>query len=201
MTNDLSRGMRDRLALTERAHQAWIPWLRPGSLVVDATAGNGSDTLFLAEQVGEAGKVYAMDIQASAIEMTRSRLQSAFMLGRVNLICADHSDIFNTFAYSIKGSIDLICFNLGYLPGGDHDITTRPASTIPALLDSLKLLHPRGALSVMAYRGHPGAAVEAAEVEQFFKQLKRPWTCIEHITTGSDENPGPVLWMAAARES
>lgn len=174
-----------------------MPFLHPGGLVVDATAGNGSDTMFLAGAVGESGRVYSMDIQPSAIEMTRMRLQSTFLLGRVNLICIDHLHIRETFAYSIAGSIDLICFNLGYLPGGDHGITTRSASTIPALHDSLSLLHPKGALSVMAYRGHPGAAEEAEAVGQFFNDLPQPWQCICKIETGSEGNPGPVLWMAA----
>ena len=169
--------------------------------MVDATAGNGSDTLFLAENVGESGGVYAMDIQASAIEMTRMRLQSAFLLGRVNLLRTDHAHMCETFGYSIAGSIDLICFNLGYLPGGDHTITTLPTSTIPALRDSLTLLHPKGALSVIAYRGHAGAAEEAESVQQFFADLPEPWKCIHHIATGSGENPGPVFWMAAQEQA
>lgn len=37
-----------------------------GDIVVDATMGNGHDTQFLAELVGENGHVYAFDIQESA---------------------------------------------------------------------------------------------------------------------------------------
>ena len=38
-----------------------------GDIVIDATMGNGYDTKYLAEKVGENGFVYSFDIQEEAI--------------------------------------------------------------------------------------------------------------------------------------
>ena len=190
--------MNTRQPLTEIAHQGWLPFLQSGSWAIDATAGNGFDNEFLAKQVGNSGQVFAMDIQECAIDTTRERLEKAHLTDRVSLVRADHSRIRDSFACGMRGHVDLICFNLGYLPTGDHSITTSRESTIPALHESLLLLKPEGALSVIAYRGHAGALEEADFVEWFFTHLPPPWKCIQHLATGSEKNPGPVWWMASA---
>ena len=50
--------------MTEIAQQAWKQCIKKGDCCVDATAGNGSDTLWLSRAVGPAGQVYSMDLQA-----------------------------------------------------------------------------------------------------------------------------------------
>jgi 16S rRNA C1402 N4-methylase RsmH len=191
--------MSTRQPLTEIAHQGWLPYLKPGSWAIDATAGNGFDTEFLARQVAESGRVFAMDIQECAISATRKRLETANLIERVSLVRADHARIRDSFACGMRGEVDLICFNLGYLPTGDHNITTSRESTVLALHESLLLLNPEGALSVIAYRGHEGALEEADSVEWFFNKLPPPWKCVKHLATGTGGNPGPVWWMASAR--
>ena len=62
---------------TQLAHQLLSDRLEGGEVVVDATAGNGHDTLFLARQVGPSGTVYSFDVQEEAIGLTRSRLEEA----------------------------------------------------------------------------------------------------------------------------
>ncbi len=191
--------MSTRQPLTEIAHEGWLPYLKPGSWAIDATAGNGFDTEFLADQVTKSGRVFAMDVQECAILATRTRLENASLIERVSLVRADHARIRDSFACGMRGEVDLICFNLGYLPTGDHNITTSRESTVPALYESLLLLKPNGALSVIAYRGHKGAQEEADSVEGFFMKLPAPWKCVQHVATGTEENPGPVWWMASAR--
>ena len=63
----------------------------PGETVVDATAGNGHDTLFLAEHVGEEGHVYAFDIQQAALNSTAKRLGE--LTNRVSLILDSHENV------------------------------------------------------------------------------------------------------------
>src|SRR5699024_10241670 len=53
--------------LLERASSA-------NDVVVDATCGNGNDTLFLSKLVGSKGHVYAFDIQARAIKPPKAVL-------------------------------------------------------------------------------------------------------------------------------
>jgi SAM-dependent methyltransferase len=189
--------MTGRRPLTEIAQQAWAPYLRPGSWAVDATAGNGQDTEFLARAAGPAGRVFAVDIQQAALDQTRRRLAAAGLLDRITLVHGDHARLRDLLACGARGRVDLVCFNLGYLPGGDHALTTSPATTLPALLEALLLLGDRGALSVIAYRGHAGAMAEAEAVERFFASLPAPWRCTAHLATGSGTNPGPVWWLAA----
>lgn len=190
--------MSTRQPLTEIAHQGWLPYLSRDSWAIDATAGNGNDTVFLA-RAATGGRVFAMDIQACAIAATQLRLQQENLLDRVTLVRGDHARIRDAFACSMRANIDLICFNLGYLPSGDHAITTGRASTVVALHESLLLLKPDGALSVIAYRGHAGAQQEADAVERFFTTLPPPWKCVQHMETGTCDNPGPVWWMASGR--
>jgi 16S rRNA C1402 N4-methylase RsmH len=189
--------MQGRRPLTDLAHEAWAPYLKRDSWAIDATAGNGFDTLFLARALAPEGRVFAIDIQQVAIDATARRLEEAQLLDGVTLIKGDHARIRDYLACGIRGRISLVCFNLGYLPTGDHALTTEPATTVAALHESLLLLSDGGALSVLAYRGHEGAMEEASAVENFFKHLPRPWKCVQRHASGSEERPGPVWWMAA----
>jgi SAM-dependent methyltransferase len=189
--------MPGRPPLTEVAHEAWRVHLSPGEAALDATAGNGCDTEFLARELGPQGKVYAVDIQAPAIAATRRRLEQRNLLKRVDLIPGDHSNLRELLGDGLDGKLCLACFNLGYLPTGDHRVTTRPDTTLKALEQALYLIKPAGALSVMVYRGHEGAVEEANAVEEYFKSLPPAWQCRKPIVTGSSERPGPVLWLAS----
>jgi len=193
--------MATRLALTEIAQEAWQEFLMPGSQVLDATSGNGHDTLFLAQQLGPEGHVFAVDIQASAIQATFNNLETAGLLERVTLIQGDHGKLDKLMEDCPNPGMDLICFNLGYLPGGDHERITSAENTIMALKGSLKLLNPSGRLSVIAYRGHPGGMKEAQSVEAFFKSLPEEWQCLQFVATGSEARPGPVWWLYARDSS
>lgn len=188
--------MAERIALTAMAQEAWKGCVAPGAEVIDATAGNGQDTACLARLVGPRGRVYALDLQESALATTRDRLRQEQLLDRVTLLRADHARLCEVLPCGLRGRISLVCFNLGYRPSGDHALTTRPETTLPALLASLLLLSPAGALSVVAYRGHPGGLEEATRVEGFFNRLPAPWHCRQHVATGRPENPGPVWWLA-----
>ena len=110
--------------------------VKNGDTVIDATMGNGHDTLFLCSLVGETGKVYAFDIQRDAVEATRSRLTAAGMADRAELLCIGHEKM----AGKVPGPVKAVVFNLGWLPGGDHQITTRTETTLQAVRQALELL-------------------------------------------------------------
>lgn len=136
--------------------------LQEGCCAVDATAGNGNDTLFLANGVGRTGKVYSFDIQPSALEQTAALLKENGLLERVQLIRAGHE---NMEKY-IKEVLRAVIFNLGYLPGGDHATTTRPETTIKAVEAALRKLEPGGRISIVTYTGHTGAVEESRALEE-----------------------------------
>ncbi len=146
---------------TARAHREVAAVLRPGDAAVDATAGNGHDTVFLAGLVGGTGTVIAFDVQAQAIASTRERLAAAGLLERVELVHGSHAGIAE---HAAPGSVAAVMFNLGYLPGGDHSLITRREETLAALEAAMAVLRPGGLLTIVCYPGHPGGDEESAAV-------------------------------------
>jgi ubiquinone/menaquinone biosynthesis C-methylase UbiE len=146
---------------TARAHREIAAVVREGDLVVDATAGNGHDTLFLAKLVGETGSVVAFDVQAQAIASTRERLGAEGLLERVKLVHGSHGTIAE---HAAAGNVAAVMFNLGYLPGGDHGVITRTEETLRALDGALGVLRPGGILTIVCYPGHEGGDAESAAV-------------------------------------
>jgi predicted methyltransferase len=156
---------------TEMAHRLVAERLSEGALAVDATAGNGHDTLFLARRVGAAGVVYAFDVQQAALDETARRLAEAGADGGLRLCAAGHETMSEAIDAGHHGEIAVVMFNLGYLPGGDKSKTTRGETTLAALRQALRLLAPGGLMTVACYPGHPAGAEEAGEVSQFLAGL------------------------------
>lgn len=145
--------------------------VKPGSIAIDGTVGNGHDTLFLAKLVGENGHVYGFDIQQPAIINTTERLTKAGVLQRVTLFHKGHEEITSSIPKERFGKIDGAIFNLGYLPGGNKEIVTRPETTISAMKQLLEILSPGGIIVLVIYHGHEEGAREKEEVLQFVKNL------------------------------
>ncbi|MHB8124088.1 MAG: tRNA (mnm(5)s(2)U34)-methyltransferase [Desulfitobacteriaceae bacterium] len=147
------------------------PLILPGDNVLDATAGRGRDTLFLAECVGPTGRVYALDIQEQAIQETSRLLFDKGMTDRVLLYCLDHARCREV----IPDRLRAVIFNLGYLPGSDHSIVTLKESTLRGIQEALKLLQVGGLLALTVYRGHPGAEDEATVIEKLLTSLPKSY--------------------------
>ncbi len=167
--------------------------IRPGDLAIDATAGNGYDTVFLAEQVGETGQVLAFDVQQAALESAAARVATEGFSGRVQFILGSHAGM---AAHAAVGSVAVVMFNLGYLPGEDHMLTTETAGTLTALEAAAGLLRGGGVISVICYPGHPAGAVEAAAVESWMKaQTAFGWRVARYGAVGT-RRPAPFLLLA-----
>lgn len=153
---------------TELLHLLLRPEISDGDFAIDATAGNGHDTCFLADAVGPSGRVLAIDIQQEAIESTRVRLEREGLLGRVELHLGSHSGIAEISGERVPS---VIVFNLGYLPGGDHAVITRTGETLAAMEAAAEILRPGGILAVVCYPGHEGGDGEAVAVSKFLSSL------------------------------
>ncbi|MCG8501487.1 MAG: methyltransferase domain-containing protein [Firmicutes bacterium] len=138
-----------------------------GDIVVDATAGKGQDTLFLAKRVGDSGQVYSFDIQPQALQMTEETLEKEKMLERVTLVLDGHENIDK----HIKQPIKLVMFNLGYLPGGDHKIHTKAETTIRAIQKGLEMLTVNGMIMLVVYHGGDSGFEEKNAVMDFIQTL------------------------------
>ena len=151
--------------LTEIAHREIAAGLSGGGIAIDATAGNGHDTLYLAERVGPEGQVFALDVQESALEATRARLEQAGIEQRVILMQSCHSQLESVLNAGGVRAVNAIMFNLGYLPGGDKSLTTQPGTSVAALRGAVSLLAAGGVITIVAYSGHPGGRLEADAIE------------------------------------
>ncbi len=156
---------------TEMAHRLVGERLKKRQFAIDATAGNGHDTLFLAEAVGSGGMVYALDVQKDALAASKKLLEKKGAAKQVKLIEASHADLEGAVPEGRHGKISAVMFNLGYLPGGDKSLTTYWESTLPALRQALTMLKSGGLLSVVCYPGHPAGATEANAVARWVTTL------------------------------
>lgn len=160
----------------------------PGDNLVDATAGNGHDTVFLARLTGPSGQVHAFDIQEEAIRATQKRLEKEGLLSpaiHLHLISHEH------LAEHVKTPAKVIVFNLGYLPGGDKAKITRTECTITALKQAVELISPNGLLSVMCYPGHEGGKEESEAVETYLAGLPHHSWRVSKYQLLNTETPAP----------
>lgn len=179
-------------SLTELAKQRVASVLRNGSIAIDATMGNGHDTLFLARCVAPTGHVHAFDIQSRALATTRQRLSEARLERLVTMHGIGHQDMGSAIPPSLIGRVDAVMFNLGYLPGGDKTLVTRPDTTRQALTAACKTMRPTGLLSVMVYRHHLDAKPEVEAVRNWLSALPEDWDIAEH------DSPGPLLYLVTS---
>ena len=142
--------------------------LYEGAVAVDATLGNGHDTLHLCERVGESGKVYGFDVQESAVMNSCARLKENGFEDRATLIHDGHQ---NMEKYLEPDSADVVLFNLGWLPGAEHGITTLVPTTITAVNAALRVLKEDGILTVCIYPGHAEGARERDALIEWAKQV------------------------------
>lgn len=149
-------------------HKVLESLVKPGSFCIDATAGNGHDTVFLCGLCGENGKVLAMDIQESAVESTKANLAEHGFSERAEVVCKSHSEI-DTLA--APETADCVMFNFGWLPGGDHDIFTRAETSVPAIEKSLAILKKGGVLSLCLYYGRNNGYSERDAILEYVSSL------------------------------
>ena len=159
----------------KKMHKEFIlTHLGEGEVAVDFTMGNGNDTLFLSETVGESGRVYAFDIQDKALESTEKFLTDNCAPKNYTLICASHHRVKEFVNEPIKAGM----FNLGYLPGsGMKAVTTMRETTMPAVEAAIDLLLPDGVLIVAIYPGHEEGALEGDMLREYFKTLSKYRIC------------------------
>lgn len=157
---------------TELAHLMMRQSIKPGDWVLDATVGNGHDTLFLAELVGPSGRVFGFDVQEAALEATARRVAN---LPQVELILAGHEKLAESLAAVgfTEGQDQLagIMFNLGYLPGASKTIMTYADTTLTALRQALVHLRVQGIATLVCYPGHSGGIEETTAVQSYAERL------------------------------
>ncbi|XP_043702213.1 putative rRNA methylase YtqB isoform X2 [Telopea speciosissima] len=183
---------------TEVAHSMWRHIVRKGDTVVDATCGNGHDTLAMVKLVADEscrGCVYGMDIQNLALENTSLLLDALLNPNERKLVKLFHACHSRMEDIVPKGtSVRLVAFNLGYLPGGDKAVITLSETTLPALEAASRILAPNGIISIIAYVGHPGGRKEFETVQAFASGLPvDDWVCSKFEMINRQMSPVLVI--------
>jgi len=150
------------------SHRFLKQYLPKGGFAVDATAGNGGDTLLLCETVGESGRVLAMDIQMQAVENTRALLQEKGWAEVAQVVQASHA---NMDQYVPAECADCVVFNFGWLPGGDHSVFTQKESSLAAIEKGLACLKPGGIMSLCVYYGRNNGYEERDAILDYVRKL------------------------------
>lgn len=148
--------------MVDIAHDFLSEVLTKEAIAVDFTMGNGFDTVFLAKN---AKHVYAFDKQPKAFENTKQLVEKN-QLENVTLILDGHEH-----ASQYLPSFDIGIYNLGYLPGSSHTITTQMETTMAALKASLDLLKQGGRIILVVYPGHEEGKRESEALQRFVGAL------------------------------
>lgn len=173
------------------AHHFIHPKLSTANLVIDATAGNGYDTLFLAENTSKKTTIVSFDIQAEALAKTEILLSKHSLLYKVRLILDSHANIANY----INQPIDAAMFNLGYLPGGNHLVSTSPDTTLQAMTNILQCLKTKGLITIAAYPGYEHGRVECQTVHEYLTNLNQKAFTVGCWSMVNQKNNPPVLYI------
>lgn len=184
-----------RISLADIAHETIGQTLQSSDTVVDATVGNGHDTVFLAENVRCGGKVFGFDVQPQAIEVTRQRIRQLGLDAWVTLFHASHADMAQHIPQQFHGCIQAIMFNLGYLPGADKSVITQTQSTLQAVGAACRLLGVQGVITVMAYPGHAGGDEETRCLTQWLQQLDPARFTVETVYSQHHRDHAPRLFV------
>ena len=178
---------------TQLAHRLIKAKLFGGEIVVDATAGNGHDTLFLANLVGHNGTVYAFDVQKEAIENTHVKVAEAGHSSVLRLVNSGHEKMRESVLPEHHETIKVIMFNLGYLPGGDRSITTLKETTLEAINQGLELLAPGGIMTIVCYPGHDEGKVESTLVDDYVNKIDSKKFTFQKYSNKSAAKEAPFL--------
>lgn len=162
----------------------------PNGTYLDATLGKGNDTLFILNHPAFRGKIYSFDIQEQAIKISQDKLKDSPRQDQVSLIQDGHQhlDVYLKDTV-IQGAI----FNLGYLPGGDHNITTLPQSTLEALNKIQERLVINGKIFIMVYSGHPQGQEEKNILFDYLRTWPQEYFQVLHYGFINQRNNPPLL--------
>ena len=160
---------------------------------IDATMGKGNDTKLLCELAKDQGRILAFDIQKEALEETEKMLngyeigRKMYEDGRIQLILDGHEHM---EMYAKSETADVICFNLGYLPGGDHRIATKVETSVEAIKKGLKILKRGGMMSLCIYSGGDTGFEEKDAILEYLRSLPaREYTVIQNTYFNRGNNP------------
>lgn len=176
----------------------WRAHLKPGDVAIDATCGNGNDTLYLSELLlsDPSSSVFSFDIQPEAILSAEALLKRHLSPDHFRRVLLHRRSHLELNAVPLPYSPRLIVYNLGYLPGGNKQVTTKTETTLESVKMSLELIADDGAISIMCYPGHEEGAREEKAIVAFAESLpSKSWIVCYHQWINRPRSP-TLVWIA-----
>ena len=158
--------MSNKYQINDLIRNTLVSHIRKDDICIDATLGKGRDSLFLLQHIPE-GFLYGFDLQEEAVETSRKLLEDS---GFSNFLLINDSHS-NLRSYIKEAEIGCVMFNLGYLPGSDHQIHTESETTIEAIEACLPLLREDGIISVCFYPGTERGKQETTQTLDWLRSL------------------------------
>ncbi len=175
------------------AHTFLKQFVKKGDVCIDATAGRGRDTELLCELVGETGHVLSFDVQESAVQQTKERLDNRRFSDRARVILDCHSHMER---YAQPESVHAMVFNFGYLPGGDHTICTKAETSIPAIEAGMRLLRAGGGMSLSLYYGGVTGYEERDKLLEYLQKIpQKDYTVLIGSFANRQNDPPISVWI------
>ena len=148
--------------ISKISHYIIDQFLENKNIAIDATLGNGYDTDFLSKKFT---KVYSFEIQEEACRNYSERKNK-------NVIVINNSHHLLK-RYITEESVDCVMYNLGFLPGGNKEITTMSETSLSSIIEGLKLLNNGGLMTICLYRGHDEGKEEENVIIPYLKELPK----------------------------
>lgn len=171
------------------SHDYALRLIQKGDTVIDATMGNGKDTLFLCELVGEEGCVHAFDVQETALERTKEKVEKAGYSKIAHLHLCGHEQM----EKMVEGPVSCVLFNLGYLPSSDKQVTTLCETTLLAVDAALRLLKKGGLLLICIYPGHAEGEKERKALLNWAEKLPQQRANVLYCAFSNQIHDAPSL--------
>lgn len=184
---------------TEFAMHIVRAYVEPGDTVIDATCGNGHDTLALASM--NPARLYAFDVQEEAVRATASLLEAngyseSIREGKIVVKQLAHEEMAGFVDVPVKA----IIFNLGYLPGSDKTLTTRAETTLTAVQSAMELLQPDGLICITMYSGHGEGKREKESLLELAKGLDAAEWHTAYISMPNQKHSPPEILLITRKK-
>jgi hypothetical protein len=95
----------------------------------------------------------------------------------------------------IASPVSAVLFNLGYLPGGDKEITTKAASTLKAVQAAMELLETDGVICITMYSGHASGKEEKTALLEFAETLDAKQWHTAYISKPNQKHDPPEILL------
>lgn len=167
--------------ISKISHYIISNFLLNKNVAIDATLGNGHDTDFLCKNFD---RVYSFDIQKTACDNYLEKKND-----NVKVINDSH----HMLEEYIDENVDCIMYNLGFLPGGDKNITTKSSTSLESIKIGLSMLNSGGIMTICLYRGHTEGKEEENLIIPYLKKMdKSKYGVMYHSFLNRNEN-APIL--------